>query len=47
VLEGALALAHKDLDRLIFTRELMRRVSTKTRSNSKLPKLMDLFLSRP
>jgi hypothetical protein len=47
VLEEALALAHKDLDRLILARELMNRVTAKTRSNSKLPELVELFLSRP
>jgi Protein of unknown function (DUF1612)/HTH DNA binding domain len=47
VLEEALAIAGKDLDRLILARELMARVTAKTRSNSKLPELVDLFLSRP
>jgi hypothetical protein len=47
VLEEALVLAHKDLDRLILARELMSRVTAKTRSNSKLPELVELFLSRP
>jgi hypothetical protein len=47
VLEEALVLAHKDLDRLILARELMSRVTARTRSNSKLPELVDLFLSRP
>jgi hypothetical protein len=47
VLEEALAIADKDLDRLILARELMARVTAKTRSNSKLPELVDLFLSRP
>ena len=47
VLEEALSLAHKDLDRLILARELMSRVTAKTRSNSKLPELVELFLSRP
>ncbi|QRM36227.1 DUF1612 domain-containing protein (plasmid) [Microvirga sp. VF16] len=47
VLEEALAIAHKDLDRLILARELMSRVTAKTRSNSKLPELVELFLSRP
>ncbi len=47
VLEEALALAHKDLDRLILARELMSRVTARTRSNSKLPELVELFLSRP
>jgi hypothetical protein len=47
VLEEALAIAHKDLDRLTLARELMNRVTAKTRSNSKLPELVDLFLSRP
>ena len=47
VLEEALDIAHKDLDRLILARELMSRVTRKTRSNSRLPDLADLFLSRP
>jgi hypothetical protein len=47
VLEEALSIAHKDLDRLILARDLMSRVTAKTRSNSKLPELVDLFLSRP
>jgi hypothetical protein len=47
VLEQALVIAHKDLDRLILARELMNRVTAKTRSNSKLPELVELFLSRP
>jgi hypothetical protein len=47
VLEEALSIAHKDLDRLILARELMCRVTAKTRSNSKLPELVNLFLSRP
>jgi hypothetical protein len=47
VLDEALSLAHKDLDRLILARELMGRVAAKTRSNSKLPELVELFLSRP
>jgi hypothetical protein len=47
VLEEALAIALKDLDRLILARELMSRVTDKTRSNSKLPELVELFLSRP
>ena len=47
VLEEALAIAHKDLDRLILARELMNRVTAQCRSNSKLPELVELFLSRP
>ncbi|WP_457090371.1 RHE_PE00001 family protein [Microvirga sp. P5_D2] len=47
VLEEALAIAHKDLDRLILARALMRRVTKTCRSNSKLPELVELFLSRP
>lgn len=47
VIEEALEIANKDLERLILARELMGRVTAKTRSNSKLPKLVDLFLSRP
>jgi hypothetical protein len=47
VLEEALVLAHKDLDRLVLARELMSRVTARTRSNSRLPELVELFLSRP
>jgi hypothetical protein len=47
VLEEALVLAHKDLDRLILARELMRRVTAKTRSNSRLLELVDLLLLHP
>jgi Protein of unknown function (DUF1612)/HTH DNA binding domain len=47
VLEEALGHATKDLARLILARELMSRVTATTRSNSRLPQLADLFLSRP
>ncbi|HEU6442772.1 MAG TPA: RHE_PE00001 family protein [Microvirga sp.] len=47
VVEEAIAIANKDLDRLILARELMARVTAKCRSNSKLPELVELFLSRP
>ncbi|WP_246215666.1 helix-turn-helix domain-containing protein [Microvirga makkahensis] len=47
VVEEAVAIGHKDLDRLILARELMNRVTDKCRSNSKLPELVELFLSRP
>src|SRR5688500_19703377 len=47
VLEEALAIANKDLDRLILARELMNRVTKECRSHSKLPGLVELFLSRP
>jgi hypothetical protein len=47
VLEEALSLAHKDLDRLILAREVMQRVTKTCRSNSKLPELVELFLCRP
>ncbi len=47
VLEEALSIARKDLDRLILARELMNRVTKECRSNSKLPGLVELFLSRP
>jgi hypothetical protein len=47
VLEEALSIAHKGLDRLILARELMNRVTARTRSNSRLPGLVELFLSRP
>src|SRR4051812_39449229 len=39
--------ANKDLDRLVLARELMNRVTSQRRSNSKLPQLVDLSLSRP
>jgi HTH DNA binding domain len=47
VLEEALSIAHRDLDRLILARELMSRVTATTCSNSRLPELVDLFLSQP
>ncbi|MCB8822939.1 helix-turn-helix domain-containing protein, partial [Microvirga rosea] len=47
VAEEALAIGNKDLDRLILARELMQRVTKDCRSNSKLPELVALFLSRP
>jgi hypothetical protein len=47
VLEETVEIANKDLERLILARELMNRVADKCRSNSKLPELVDLFLSRP
>jgi hypothetical protein len=47
VLEEALSIANKDLDRLILARELMNRVTARTRSNSRLQELVNLFLSRP
>jgi hypothetical protein len=47
VVEEAVRLGHKDLDRLILARELMGRVTDQCRSNSKLPQLVELFLSRP
>jgi Protein of unknown function (DUF1612)/HTH DNA binding domain len=47
VIDQALAIANKDLDRLILARELMNRVTKECRSNSKLPGLVELFLSRP
>ncbi|WP_230533769.1 RHE_PE00001 family protein [Microvirga roseola] len=47
VVEEAVALSHKDLDRLSLARDLMQRVTKQCRSNSKLPELVELFLSRP
>ena len=47
VVEEAVAIGNKDLDRLILARELMGRVTKECRSNSKLPELVGLFLSRP
>ncbi len=46
-IDGALGIASKDLDRLILARELMSREMAKTRSNSKVLGLVDLFPSRP
>jgi hypothetical protein len=47
VVEEAIAQAQKDLERLILAREAMERVTRNCRSNSKLPDLVSLFLSRP
>ncbi len=47
MLEQALAIANQDLDRLILARELMSRVTARCRSNSKMPELVELFLSHP
>jgi hypothetical protein len=47
VLEEALFIAHKDLDRLILAQDLVSRVTARTRSNSRLRELVDLFLSLP
>jgi hypothetical protein len=47
VLEEALTIAHKDIDQLILARELVSRVTAKTRSTPRLPELAELFLSRP
>jgi hypothetical protein len=47
VVEEAVAQGQKDLDRLILAREAMERVTRACRSNSKLPELVTLFLSRP
>lgn len=47
VVEQAVLLANKDLDRLSLARDLMGRVIKDCRSNSKLPDLVSLFLSRP
>ena len=47
VVEEAVAIGHKDLDRLILARALMSRVTARCRSSSKLPQLVELFLSRP
>jgi hypothetical protein len=47
VVEQAVALSHKDLDRLSLARDLMSRVTQECRRNSKLPELASLFLSRP
>jgi Protein of unknown function (DUF1612)/HTH DNA binding domain len=47
VVEEAVAIGTKDLERLILARELMQRVTRECRANSKLPALVELFLSRP
>jgi hypothetical protein len=47
VLEEALSIANRDLDRLVLARDLMTRATAKCRSNSRLPGLVELFLSRP
>jgi hypothetical protein len=47
VLEEALVIANKDLDRLILARELINRVTAQCRSNLKLPELVGRSLSRP
>ncbi|WP_275552341.1 RHE_PE00001 family protein [Microvirga brassicacearum] len=47
VIEEAVAQGQKDLERLILARETMDRVTRTCRSNSKLPELVELFLSRP
>ena len=47
VLDEAVEIANKDLERLILAQQLMNRVADKCRSNSSLPELVDLFLSRP
>jgi hypothetical protein len=47
VVEEAIAIGTRDLERLILARELMHRVTKECGSNSKLPELVELFLSRP
>jgi hypothetical protein len=47
VVEEAVAIGSRDLDRLILARELMGRVTKPCRSSSRLPQLVELFLSRP
>ena len=47
MVEEAVRIGNKDLNRLIPARELMERVTRTCRSNSKLPALVELFLSRP
>ncbi|WP_114945345.1 helix-turn-helix domain-containing protein [Microvirga calopogonii] len=46
-LEEAVAIGHKDLDRLSLARALKDRVTRTCRGNSKLPDLAELFPSRP
>jgi hypothetical protein len=46
VVEEAIALGTKDLERLILARELMHRVTRECRANSKLPELVELILPR-
>ncbi|MBS7743422.1 MAG: DUF1612 domain-containing protein [Chelatococcus sp.] len=47
IVEEAIAQGQKDLERLLLARETMDRVTRTRRSNSKLPELVALFLSRP
>ena len=47
VVEEAIAIGTRDLKRLILARELMHRVTKECGANSKLPELVELFLSRP
>lgn len=46
-MDEAVTIGSEDLDRLILARELMQRVTQQSRSNSKLPELVTLFLSCP
>jgi hypothetical protein len=47
IVEEAVAQGQKDIERLLLARETMDRVTRTCRSNSKLPELVNLFLSRP
>jgi hypothetical protein len=47
VVEAAVTQGRQDLDRLLLAREAMERVTRTCRSSSRLPSLVELFLSRP
>jgi hypothetical protein len=47
VVEEAVTQGRQDLDRLLLAREAMERVTRTCRSSSRLPGLVELFLSRP
>jgi hypothetical protein len=47
VVEEAIIITNKDRNRLILACELMSSETVKSRSNSNLPELVELFLSRP
>ncbi|MDG2570769.1 helix-turn-helix domain-containing protein, partial [Vibrio parahaemolyticus] len=47
IVDEAVSQGEKDLQRLILARETMMRRAKDCRSNSRLPQLIDLFLSRP
>ncbi len=47
VVEEAVAIGSRDLDRLSLARELLGRVTKPCRRSLRLPQLVELFLSRP